>query len=172
MSLRSTVSNVLDLFQEKPSRRLPGAVCAPLESHERLVRVLDLVEVERFVAAKPHSRRSSGGSARNREDEVRDMFPRLRNGTTLKAPEKRNAMTRTMRDFVKDVAGHPFFGNCRFSNSRFAFDGVVRSCLVPAGVTSWPIPDKSPSKAALHSTTLNTSPLLRFLTWETWPPSQ
>jgi hypothetical protein len=36
------------------------------------------------------------------EDEVRDMFLRLQNGTTLKAQEKRNAMPGTMRNFVKD----------------------------------------------------------------------
>lgn len=37
------------------------------------------------------------------EDEVKDMFLRLQNGTTLKAQEKRNAMTGQMRDFVKDI---------------------------------------------------------------------
>ena len=37
---------------------------------------------------------------------------------------------------------------------------------------SRPNPDKSHLEAALHLTTLNTSPLLRFLTRETWPPSQ
>jgi len=33
------------------------------------------------------------------EDEVREMFLRLQNGTSLKAPEKRHAMTGNMRDF-------------------------------------------------------------------------
>jgi hypothetical protein len=37
------------------------------------------------------------------EDEVRDMFLRLQNGTTLKAQEKRNAMPGVMRDFVKEI---------------------------------------------------------------------
>src|ERR1700730_13721185 len=37
------------------------------------------------------------------EDEVRDMFLRLQNGTILKAQEKRNAMTGSMRDFVKSI---------------------------------------------------------------------
>ena len=69
------------------------------------------------------------------EDEVRDMFLRLQNGTTLKAQEKRNAMSGKMRDFVKDVAGHPFFENCKFSNSRFTFDHVASQmiCLEIAG---------------------------------------
>lgn len=59
------------------------------------------------------------------EDEVRDMFLRLQNGTTLKAQEKRNAMPGQMRDFVKEVAQHPFFNNCKFSNSRFTFDHIA-----------------------------------------------
>lgn len=59
------------------------------------------------------------------EDEVRDMFLRLQNGTTLKAQEKRNAMPGQMRDFIKDIAGHNFFENCKFSNSRYAFDHIA-----------------------------------------------
>lgn len=59
------------------------------------------------------------------EDEVRDMFLRLQNGTTLKAQEKRNAMPGQMRDFIKEVAGHKLFENCKFSNSRFAFDHIA-----------------------------------------------
>ena len=59
------------------------------------------------------------------EDEVRDMFLRLQNGTTLKAQEKRNAMPGQMRDFIKEVADHKFFENCKFSNSRFAYDHIA-----------------------------------------------
>jgi hypothetical protein len=43
------------------------------------------------------------------EDEVREMFLRLQNGTTLKAQERRNAMPGKMRDFIKNLAEHPFF---------------------------------------------------------------
>ena len=69
------------------------------------------------------------------EDEVRDMFLRLQNGTTLKAQEKRNAMLGQMRDFVKEVAAHPFFPNCKFSNSRFTYDHIAAQiiCLEIAG---------------------------------------
>lgn len=69
------------------------------------------------------------------EDEVRDMFLRLQNGTTLKAQEKRNAMPGQMRDFVKVIAEHAFFDNCKFSNSRFTFDHVSAQlvCLEIAG---------------------------------------
>lgn len=64
------------------------------------------------------------------EDEVREMFLRLQNGTTLKAQEKRNAMPGRMRDFVKELADHSFFTRCGFANSRFNFD------LVAAQVTA------------------------------------
>lgn len=56
------------------------------------------------------------------EDEVREMFLRLQNGTTLKAQEKRNAMPGAMRDFIKGLVDHPFFGSCFFSNMRYNHD--------------------------------------------------
>lgn len=59
------------------------------------------------------------------EDEVREMFLRLQNGTTLKAQERRNAMAGKMRDFVRELASHPLFMNCGFSNSRYTFDLVA-----------------------------------------------
>ena len=61
----------------------------------------------------------------DQEDEIRDMFLRLQNGTTLKAQEKRNAMPGKMRDFVKDLAAHPFFENSGFANTRYTFDHVA-----------------------------------------------
>ncbi len=59
------------------------------------------------------------------EEEVRDMFLRLQNGTTLKAQEKRNAMSGKMRDFVKALAAHPFFQSCAFKNTRYTFDHLA-----------------------------------------------
>lgn len=59
------------------------------------------------------------------EDEVREMFLRLQNGTSLKAQEKRNAMPGAMRDYIKDLAKHPFFNSVNFSNKRFAYDHVA-----------------------------------------------
>ena len=59
------------------------------------------------------------------EDEVREMFLRLQNGTTLKAQEKRNAMPGKMRSFVRDLSQHPFFSRCAFSNARFTHDLVA-----------------------------------------------
>jgi len=56
------------------------------------------------------------------EEEVREMFLRLQNGTSLKAQEKRNAMRGNMRDYVKQIASHKFFDNCKFENSRYTYD--------------------------------------------------
>ena len=59
------------------------------------------------------------------EDEVREMFLRLQNGTTLKAQEKRNAMPGAMRAFVKTLVEHPVFKSFNFANSRFTHDLVA-----------------------------------------------
>lgn len=59
------------------------------------------------------------------EDEVREMFLRLQNGTSLKAQEKRNAMPGNMRSFVKTLTEQPFFGSVAFANSRYAHDHVA-----------------------------------------------
>lgn len=64
------------------------------------------------------------------EEEVRDMFLRLQNGTTLKAQEKRNAMSGAMGDFIRKIARHPLFENCKFSNSRFTYDHVAAQCVL------------------------------------------
>ena len=80
-----------------------------------------------------------GAVQTEKEDEVREMFLRLQNGTTLKTQEKRNAMTGQMRNFVKEVAKHSFFENCNFTNFRFTFDLVAAQmiCLeIARGPTS------------------------------------
>jgi len=59
------------------------------------------------------------------EDEIREMFLRLQNGTTLKAQEKRNAMPGRMRDFIKGLTNHEFFTKVHFSNSRFTYDLIA-----------------------------------------------
>ena len=59
------------------------------------------------------------------EDEVREMFLRLQNGTSLRAQEKRNAYPGTMRDYVRTLASHPFFESVGFSNSRYTYDLVA-----------------------------------------------
>jgi hypothetical protein len=69
------------------------------------------------------------------EDEVREMFLRLQNGTSLKAQEKRNAMPGQMREFVKELTEHPIFERVHFNNKRFTFDHVAAQlvCLELAG---------------------------------------
>ncbi len=69
------------------------------------------------------------------EDEVREMFLRLQNGTSLKAQEKRNAYPGQMRAFVRQLASHPFFQSVGFANSRFTHDLVAAQllCLELAG---------------------------------------
>jgi len=70
------------------------------------------------------------------EDEVREMFLRLQNGTSLKAQEKRNAMPGAMRNYIKELAGHKFFtDSVDFENSRFTHDLVAAqiACLELAG---------------------------------------
>lgn len=68
-------------------------------------------------------------------DEVREMFLRLQNGTTLRAQEKRNAYPGKMRDFVRELASHSFFGSVAFANSRYTHDLVAAQfvCLEIAG---------------------------------------
>lgn len=69
------------------------------------------------------------------EDEVREMFLRLQNGTSLKAQEKRNAMPGAMREFVRSLTQHEFFGRVGFANTRFTHDQVAAqmACLELAG---------------------------------------
>jgi hypothetical protein len=69
------------------------------------------------------------------EDEVREMFLRLQNGTTLKAQEKRNAYPGKMRDFVRETTRHVFFERVGFENQRFNYDLVSAQfvCLELAG---------------------------------------
>ena len=65
------------------------------------------------------------------DDEVREMFLRLQNGTTLKAQEVRNAMPGQMVDFVINLSLHKFFNNCKFTNTRSTFSQVAAqmTCL-------------------------------------------
>ena len=59
------------------------------------------------------------------DDEIREMFLRLQNGTSLKAQEKRNAMPGRMGDFVRATAKHDFFSKVNFTNSRFTYDLIA-----------------------------------------------
>ena len=52
MSLRSTLTNVWNRFQGELFPALAEEVGPLLESHRKLVRALDLAEVERFVSTR------------------------------------------------------------------------------------------------------------------------
>lgn len=59
------------------------------------------------------------------DEEVEEMFVRLQNGTTLRAAEIRNAIPGNMKFFVRELAEHPFFPNCKFANRRRDYDHVA-----------------------------------------------
>ncbi len=71
------------------------------------------------------------------EDDVREMFLRLQNGTSLKAQEKRNAYPGLMREFVRQCAGHRFFNSVAFSNSRYVYD-LIAAQLVALEIAGEP----------------------------------
>lgn len=71
------------------------------------------------------------------EDEVREMFLRLQNGTSLRAQEKRNAYPGKMREFIRELVSHDFFKAVAFSNSRYTHD-LVAAQLVCLELTGGP----------------------------------
>ena len=71
------------------------------------------------------------------EEEVREMFLRLQNGTSLKAQEKRNAMTGNMRDYVKQIASHNFFENSKFDNARYTY-GLIAAQMIKIEIEGRP----------------------------------
>lgn len=71
------------------------------------------------------------------EEEVREMFLRLQNGTSLKAQEKRNAYPGKMRDFIRKISSHKLFSSVGFANSRFNHD-LVAAQLVALELSGGP----------------------------------
>lgn len=59
------------------------------------------------------------------EEDIRDLFLRLQEGKSLNPPEKRNAMTGEMRNFIADLSRHKIFSYVRKKNSRFLFDDWI-----------------------------------------------
>ena len=81
------------------------------------------------------------------DDEIREMFLRLQNGTTLKAQEIRNAIPGKMRDFVKSISVHPFFKKVNFADKRFSHDHVAAQlCLLTLSGEICNIKDKDLNK--------------------------
>lgn len=91
------------------------------------------------------------------EDEVREMFLRLQNGTSLKAQEKRNAYPGKMRDFVRQASEHKFFTSVGFANSRFNHD-LVAAQLVALELAGRPTNIKSSDLNRMYSENLEFDP--------------
>lgn len=107
--------------------------CEPIDGHAVAglkYSQLPMEMVDRFETYSLDVVIVTKAEASEQEDEIRDMFLRLQNGTTLKAQEKRNAMPGAMRDFVKSVAKHPLFENCRFTNSRYTYDHIAAQLIL------------------------------------------
>lgn len=87
------------------------------------------------------------------EDEIREMFLRLQNGTTLKAQEKRNAYPGNMRDYIKDLASHSFFvKSVNFQNSRFSHEHVAAQlCLLTINGDLCDIKDRNLNEMYLNN---------------------
>jgi hypothetical protein len=65
--------------------------------------------------------------------EISEMFQRLQMGVSLNAAEKLNAIGGNMRDFVNELAKHPFFSKTIVKSSRGAHE------LICAQITAWEI---------------------------------
>ena len=65
------------------------------------------------------------------DNEIRDMFCRLQNGTPLNAAEKRNAISGNMRDFISNlVETHPVFQAYRWRSTRFSYEQMAAQCTL------------------------------------------
>lgn len=64
------------------------------------------------------------------DTDIEEMFLRLQNGTTLKAAERRNAISGKVREFIRNLTKNIFFKKIiTFKNIRFAFDAVLAQML-------------------------------------------
>jgi Protein of unknown function DUF262/HNH endonuclease len=63
------------------------------------------------------------------DEDVREMFARLQNGTSLNAAEKRHAIRGGMNTVVQALAKHPVFGCAGYTNKRFAYEDTAAKIL-------------------------------------------
>ncbi|MGA3038976.1 MAG: DUF262 domain-containing protein [Vulcanimicrobiaceae bacterium] len=64
------------------------------------------------------------------DEEVREMFARLQNGTSLNAAEKRHAWAQAMTAIVKDLSTNKAFeAICDFSPARYAYEDMAAKIL-------------------------------------------
>ncbi len=66
------------------------------------------------------------------DQEIEEMFLRLQDGVPLNAAEKRNAISGSVRDFVRNIAStHPLItDSISFPNRRYAHDEIVAQMLL------------------------------------------
>ena len=83
------------------------------------------------------------------EIEIRDLFSRLQEGTSLNPAERRNAMLGGMRDFIADIAGehkapNAVFPLTRIKHTRNGWDDLAALCValeIAGGPTDIKAPD-------------------------------
>ncbi|MDB3874198.1 DUF262 domain-containing protein [Flavobacteriaceae bacterium] len=63
-------------------------------------------------------------------DEIEDMFLRLQEGSALKAPEKRRAISGECRTVVKNLAAHNIFAIVEFNNIRYGWEDAIAKSLI------------------------------------------
>jgi Protein of unknown function DUF262/HNH endonuclease len=82
------------------------------------------------------------------DEDVREMFARLQNGTSLNAAEKRHAIRGGMNTVVQSLAKHPVFGCAGYTNKRFAYEDTAAKILHIMLVGNGDFTDIKPSSIA------------------------
>ena len=64
------------------------------------------------------------------EQELKVFFQRLQQGLPLTSSEKLNAVHSNLRNFCKELVGHPFFKNCvSLADKRYAYFDVIAKAV-------------------------------------------
>lgn len=64
------------------------------------------------------------------DEEIRKMFERFQNGTSLNAQEIRNAIFSKIKNEVKEIAQHLFFESVAFTNNRLKYDEMAATLMM------------------------------------------
>lgn len=63
-------------------------------------------------------------------DDIRDLFLRLQNGTTLKAAEKRINLGGNMSNFINKFSNHNIFSKVPFGNKHRDYEQILSQCMI------------------------------------------
>jgi hypothetical protein len=63
------------------------------------------------------------------EDDIRDLFLRLNNGTTLKAQEKRTNLGGNLSKFIVEMSNHKIFKKTTFKNKHRDYEQILAQCI-------------------------------------------